>query len=86
VQFGQAGKSYLFPDISGRHEIVIPSDKLRWLTNLPDSVSSVRAAHYDMLQGDYAFTDKYLLESVVCCIQNSIPKTMLIFHDSFTNE
>lgn len=27
-------------------------------------MSSVRAAHYDLLQGDYAFTDPYLIETV----------------------
>ncbi|SMR46288.1 unnamed protein product [Zymoseptoria tritici ST99CH_1E4] len=64
TKFGRNGKSYLFPDVSGRHEIVLPPDQLRWLTNLPDSTTCVRAAHYDILQGDYAFTDKYLLESV----------------------
>lgn len=63
-KFGQQGLSYLIPDISGRHEIVIPSEKLRWLTNQSDDVSSVQAAHYDVLQGDYAFTDPYLIQTV----------------------
>ncbi|CZT24776.1 related to cytochrome P450 [Ramularia collo-cygni] len=63
-KFGQNGRSYIIPDASGRNEIVIPSEKLRWLTNQPDDVSSVRAAHYDMLQADYNFTDPYLIQSV----------------------
>lgn len=37
---------------------------MRWLTNQSDDVSSVRAAHYDLLQGDYAFTDPYLIGTV----------------------
>lgn len=55
-QYSQQGKSYIFPDFSGRHEIVMPNNKLKWLTEQPDDVASVRAAHYDVLQGDYAFT------------------------------
>lgn len=51
----------MFPDISGRHEIIIPNKQTRWLTDKPDHVASVGKAHYDMLQGDYAFTDPYLL-------------------------
>lgn len=54
----------MIPDLSGRHEIVIPGDRLRWLTNQSDDVSSVQAAHYDLLQGDYAFTDPYLIQTV----------------------
>jgi hypothetical protein len=34
----------------------MPNNKLKWLTEQPDEVASVRAAHYDVLQGDYAFT------------------------------
>ena len=34
----------------------MPNNKLKWLTEQPDDVASVRAAHYDILQGDYAFT------------------------------
>jgi len=34
----------------------MPNNKLKWLTEQPDNVASVRAAHYDVLQGDYAFT------------------------------
>jgi hypothetical protein len=34
----------------------MPNNKLKWLTEQPDDVASVRAAHYDVLQGDYAFT------------------------------
>lgn len=34
----------------------MPNGKLKWLTEQPDHIASVRAAHYDVLQGDYAFT------------------------------
>jgi hypothetical protein len=34
----------------------MPNSKLKWLTEQPDNIASVRAAHYDVLQGDYAFT------------------------------
>ncbi|QIW97801.1 hypothetical protein AMS68_003319 [Peltaster fructicola] len=63
-KYSQQGKTYIFPDISGRHEIVIPNNKLRWLTDKPDNVASVGRAHYDVLQGDYAFTDPILLQTL----------------------
>jgi len=34
----------------------MPNSKLKWLTEQPDNVASVREAHYDVLQGDYNFT------------------------------
>lgn len=63
-QYSQQGKAYVFPDISGRHEIVIPNRQLRWLTDKPDNVASVGQAHFDLLQGNYAFTDARLLRDL----------------------
>jgi cytochrome P450 len=54
----------VFPDFSGRPEIVIPNNKTRWLIDKPDHISSVGAAHYDQLQGDYAFTDPYIIQTL----------------------
>ncbi|KAF2859821.1 putative P450 monooxygenase [Piedraia hortae CBS 480.64] len=63
-KYSSKGKSHIIPDFAGRHEIVIPNNKLRWLTEQPDHVASVREAHSDTLQGDYAFTTPYLLQTV----------------------
>lgn len=63
-KYSQKGASYVFPDFSGKAEIVIPNKRLHWLTEFPDSVASVREAHYDLLNGDYAFTSSYVLETV----------------------
>ncbi|EMC95609.1 hypothetical protein BAUCODRAFT_109037 [Baudoinia panamericana UAMH 10762] len=60
-RYSKNGKSYIIPDVSGRTEVIIPPQKLRWLLDHPDSVSSVGAAHYDQLVGDYNFTDPYVL-------------------------
>lgn len=54
----------MFPDFSGTPEIIIPNNKLRWLIDKPDAISSVGAAHYDILQGDYTFTDPYVLKTL----------------------
>lgn len=42
----------------------MPNEKLQWLTNQPDEISAVRAAHYDTLQAEYSFTDPYLIGTV----------------------
>lgn len=44
----------------------MPNNKLKWLTEQPDDVASVRAAHYDVLQGDYAFTTPCEWQFVSC--------------------
>lgn len=64
MQYSQQDKSYVFPDFSGRPEIIIPNNKTRWLIDYPDNISSVGAAHYDLLEGDYAFTDPYVLKTL----------------------
>ncbi|KAI9710005.1 MAG: hypothetical protein M1820_003083 [Bogoriella megaspora] len=63
-KYSQRGKSYILPDFSGRPEIIVPNSQLRWLVENPDNVSSVSAAHYEMLEGEYAFLDPHLLQTV----------------------
>lgn len=41
-----------------------PNEKLRWLIDNPDNVSSVAAAHYDLLAGDYNFTSPHILKTL----------------------
>ncbi|EME83528.1 uncharacterized protein MYCFIDRAFT_137028, partial [Pseudocercospora fijiensis CIRAD86] len=55
------GKSYVFPTLNGVSEVIIPSNKLPWLLDHPDSKASNVEAHFDMLAGQYAFTDPKLL-------------------------
>lgn len=50
-------------DAKYKPQIIIPKSKLRWLLSFPDDVSSVQAAHYDTLQGEYNFTDPYILKN-----------------------
>ena len=40
---------------------MIPRSEIPWLLSQPDDVLSTSAAHYDSLQGDYAFTSKRIL-------------------------
>lgn len=66
----------------------MPNNKLKWLTEQPDNVASVRAAHYDVLQGDYAFTTPCLCQSV-SLILNSNADWLIIqtyWRPSFTSE
>ncbi|GAB7358573.1 hypothetical protein MBLNU230_g2633t2 [Neophaeotheca triangularis] len=63
-EYSQKGRSYIFPDFSGKPELVIPNASLRWLLEHDDKEVSVGAAHYDLLNGDYAFTDPYVLKSL----------------------
>lgn len=41
--------------------IVVPKSSMSWLLDQPDNVLSLGAAHYETLEGEYAFTDKQLL-------------------------
>ncbi|THW20253.1 putative P450 monooxygenase [Aureobasidium pullulans] len=64
AKYSKKGKSYIFPDFSGKPTIIIPNDKLRWLIDNPDDVASVAAVHYDLLAGDYNFTSPHILKTL----------------------
>lgn len=54
--------AYIFPDFSGKPEIVIPRDQIPWLLEQPDNVLSVSEHHYDTLEGSYSFTHPQILK------------------------
>ncbi|KAK4983742.1 hypothetical protein LTR66_008721, partial [Elasticomyces elasticus] len=56
--------SYIFPDFSGRPELIIPNGQLPWLLSHPDNIISVTAVHYEQLEAKYAFTDPRLIKEV----------------------
>ena len=60
-QYSKKGRTYIFPDFSGKSEILIPRSQLSWLLDQPDHVLSVSEYHFDVLEGNYAFTDARLL-------------------------
>ncbi|RDI89562.1 hypothetical protein Vi05172_g121 [Venturia inaequalis] len=61
-KFSRNGKTYVFPDFSGKPEVLIPSTEMRWLLDQPDNVLSVSELHFDLLAGDYAFTHPHILK------------------------
>ena len=54
--------SYILPDTSGSPEVILPRSQMAWLIDQPDNTLSTSAAHYDSLEGDYAFTDPQILK------------------------
>ncbi|KAH8731814.1 cytochrome P450 [Phaeosphaeriaceae sp. PMI808] len=42
-------------------EIVMPTSQMSWMLDQPDSVLSTSEAHYDLLQGEYAFIEPIIL-------------------------
>ncbi|KAF2436506.1 cytochrome P450 [Tothia fuscella] len=61
-KYSQNGKTYIFPDFSGKPEVILPASEMRWLLDQPDSVLSVSELHDDILAGPYAFTDAHILK------------------------
>ncbi|KAI9663237.1 MAG: hypothetical protein M1821_008285 [Bathelium mastoideum] len=64
AKYSQNGRSYIFPNVSGRPKIILPNSKAKWLADITDDVASPAAAHYEMLEGEYAFTSPFLLTSM----------------------
>ena len=62
LQYAKLDKSYIFPDFSGRAEVIIPPSEMSWLLDQPDNVLSVSELHNDLLNGSYAFTHPIILK------------------------
>ncbi|KAE8828204.1 hypothetical protein PTNB85_07390 [Pyrenophora teres f. teres] len=61
-KYSRKGTPFVLPCTLGvQAEIILPPDQLRWMFDQPDSILSTREAHYDVLQGDYAWIEKRLL-------------------------
>lgn len=61
LKYSKQGKSYILPDISGKPQIILPRSDINWLLDQPDNVLSTSAFHYEVLAGEYAFTDPQIL-------------------------
>jgi len=55
-KYSKRGQTYIFPDFTGKPEVIIPPSEIPWLLEQPDSVLSVNELHHDILAGDYNFT------------------------------
>lgn len=61
-RYTKNNKVFVLPPTLGMQaEVVMPSSQLRWMFDQPDSVLSTSQAHYDFLQGDYAFVSPAIL-------------------------
>src|SRR5438034_3468984 len=62
VQYSKKGKSYIFPSYVGKPEVIVPRSSIRWLLEQVDDVLSSSAAHWEMLEGEYTFTNPRVLK------------------------
>lgn len=60
--YSKKHKTYVFPDFSGKPEIIVPRSQIHWLLDQPDNVLSTSEFHYDALEGLYAFTHPHILQ------------------------
>jgi hypothetical protein len=61
-KYGKNNKIFVLPAVLGMQaEIVIPRSQMSWMLDQPDSVLSTREAHYEILQGEYAFVSPAIL-------------------------
>jgi cytochrome P450 len=61
-KYSKQGKTYVFPDFTGKPEIIIPPSQIPWLLEQPDTVLSVNELHHDILAGDYNFTSPKIIK------------------------
>ncbi|KAG8162889.1 hypothetical protein KVR01_007367 [Diaporthe batatas] len=62
-KYSKDGKAFIIPGLLGTPpEVVIPRSQMNWMLDQPDHIISTAAAHYDILNGDYSFVDKRVLE------------------------
>lgn len=63
-RYSKNGKAFIVPGLLGTPpEVVIPRSQMGWMLDQPDHVISTAAAHFDILNGDYSFVNKRILES-----------------------
>lgn len=62
MQYGKRGLPFLVPaGLLRPHDVVLPRSLLAWLQEQPDDVVDARAAHNDIIYGDYNFLDPSLV-------------------------
>lgn len=61
-KYSKNNKAFVLPTVfSAQAEIVLPQSQMSWMFDQPDKVLSTKDAHYDFLQGDYAFMQPIIL-------------------------
>ncbi|POS76226.1 cytochrome P450 [Diaporthe helianthi] len=62
-KYSKDGKAFIIPGLLGTTpEVVLPTSQMNWMLDQPDHIISSAAAHYDILNGEYSFVDKRILE------------------------
>ncbi|KAI3396477.1 hypothetical protein diail_12097 [Diaporthe ilicicola] len=62
-KYSKDGKAFIVPGLLGTSpEVIIPRSQMGWMLDQPDHVISTAAAHYDILNGEYSFVDKRILQ------------------------
>lgn len=60
--YSKKGQTFVIPGLLGtKPEVVIPRSQMGWMLDQPDHIMSTAAAHYDILNGEYSFSNKALL-------------------------
>ena len=62
-RYSKNNQLFVLPATLGTQaEIIVPKDQMQWMFDQPDTVLSTSEAHYDFLQGAYAFVDPFILK------------------------
>ncbi|KAF9734885.1 hypothetical protein PMIN02_001884 [Paraphaeosphaeria minitans] len=62
-KYHKQGRAFVLPSMLGTPtEVSIPRSHMQWMLDQPDHVLSTSSAHYDTLNGDYAFISSALLK------------------------
>ncbi|KAF2442776.1 cytochrome P450 [Karstenula rhodostoma CBS 690.94] len=62
-KYSKQGRAFVIPSMLGLPiEVSIPRSQMQWMLDQPDHVLSTRSAHYDTLNGDYAFVSPAILK------------------------
>lgn len=61
--YSKNDKPFVLPGaLGGGPEIVMPHSQIRWMLDQPDDVLSTSQAHYELLNGEYNFVDRVILQ------------------------
>lgn len=61
-KYSKNNKAFVLPAVfSAQAEIVLPRSQMSWFFDQADSILSTKEAHYDFLQGEYAFVKPIIL-------------------------
>lgn len=61
-EYSKKDRAFVLPTVLGAQaEVVLPNSQMSWMFDQPDHVLSTKDAHYDFLQGEYAFIKPIIL-------------------------